>query len=79
MSRDCVTSAANWVATVLRCAVETAAGRKLGSFRLGMKDLRDKALECQESGKGTVPGTANCIDHFSAFESGLVAPFLYAA
>ena len=27
--------------------IETAAGRKLGSFRLGMKTLRDKALECQ--------------------------------
>ena len=33
---------------------------------------------CVENG---ALGTANCIiiDHFSAFESGLVAPFLYAA
>ena len=26
--------------------IESAAGRKLGSFRVGLKDLRDKALEC---------------------------------
>lgn len=37
--------------------IETAAGRKLGSFRLGMKDLRKKALECQTSGNGSAPGT----------------------
>jgi hypothetical protein len=39
--------------------IETAAGRKLGSFRLGMKTLREKALECQVSGKGTAPGTTH--------------------
>jgi hypothetical protein len=39
--------------------IETAAGRKLGSFRLGMKTLREKALECQVLGKGTAPGTTH--------------------
>jgi hypothetical protein len=36
---------------------------------------------CPEPVLAPCPATANCIiiDHFSAFESGLVAPFLYAA
>jgi hypothetical protein len=35
----------------------------------------------EANGGWTVPGNANCIiiDHVSAFEPGLVAPFLYAA
>ena len=42
------------------------------------------ALGCATASHGsgsTTVITANCIiiDHFSAFESGLVAPFLYAA
>jgi hypothetical protein len=40
-------------------------------FRCGVRNRDGHDGEC----------TANCIiiDHFSAFESGLVAPFLYAA